>query len=149
MIESSVVSKQRSKWHYVGLLGALAIVAVAAGWLVGSLVPDGPSIETVASTTDGARTFTYRIPNGTAERITRGQEVNILPSELHVRVGDTIVIHNDDALGQTIGPFYVESGTTVRQTFSSPTVYTGLCTLHTNKTIKIVVAQGDIVEEER
>jgi plastocyanin len=79
---------------------------------------------------DAAPDWDYVIPLGTADRIARGEVVDIVPSELRVEVGQVIRIRNDDTRGQLVGPFYVGAGETMTQRFSAPGRLEGACQIH-------------------
>ena len=74
--------------------------------------------------------YEYLIPLGTGDRIRAGDDVEILPAQLDVNVGETIRIVNEDGEGHFVGIFYVGAGEIVTQRFSSPGEYTGQCTIH-------------------
>lgn len=78
----------------------------------------------------GIADYEYLIAQGTGDRIRAGENVEILPAELEVRVGETIRIVNEDDEGHFVGVFYVAAGETVTQRFASPGEYTGQCTIH-------------------
>lgn len=110
-----------------GLITTLAIVALVvfaacSGDRNDALVVDDPGV----SQAD----YDYLIPEGTGDRIRAGEDVEILPAELDVNVGETIRIVNEDDEGHFVGIFYVGAGETVTQRFSSPGEYTGQCTIH-------------------
>ncbi len=72
----------------------------------------------------------YVIPLGTAARIDAGEEVEIVPAELVVEVGDAIRIVNEDTDGHIVGVFYVGAGETLTQRFDEPAVLEGECSVH-------------------
>jgi plastocyanin len=78
------------------------------------------------------------VPEGTAARIAAGEEVDLLPAGLELRVGDTLEVRNLDEVTHEIGPYTVSSGQTLRQTFTSPGVIQGVCTF-TGDEVTIVV----------
>jgi len=49
---------------------------------------------------------------------------------LSVSGKNTLVIRNDDFVANSIGPFYVGAGETLRQRFYEPAVYQGVCTIN-------------------
>jgi plastocyanin len=79
------------------------------------------------------------VPLGTAALIDAGEPVELLPRTLEVSVGDTLEIHNLDVVAHEVGPYGVAAGQTLRQTFSSPGTLQGLCTLHPDGELTIVV----------
>lgn len=103
-------------------LGAMLVLAACGGSRSGPLV--------VQDSNQAQPDYEYLIPAGTGDRIRAGEDVEILPAELDVRVGETIRIVNQDTEGHFVGVFYVGPGETVTERFSSPGEYTGQCTVH-------------------
>ena len=66
------------------------------------------------------------IPAGTAERLASGEEVDLMPSRLTFRVGDTIRVKNEDVVDQAVGPYVVGAGQEFEVTFGAPGVYQGI-----------------------
>jgi hypothetical protein len=103
---------------------ALALVGAACGGDGRSgplLVPDP-----TASDYD----YDYDIPLGTGERFDNGEDIDIIPAELVVSVGEVLRIVNHDERDALIGPFFVGAGETLVQRFTAPGEFTGLCTVH-------------------
>lgn len=85
------------------------------------------------------QTISVDVPPGTMARIESGEQIELLPRTLQVDVGDTLeVVNRDDRLHE-VGPYTVGAGQTVRQTFTSPGTIEGVCTLHPDGAITIVV----------
>lgn len=91
---------------------------------------------------DGVFEHDYVIPLGTADLIAGGEEVEIVPAELVVEVGDAIRIVNEDTDGHIVGVFYVGAGETLTQRFDEPAVLEGECSVHPSGsfTLRIVDA---------
>lgn len=83
--------------------------------------------------------YDYLIPAGTGTRLDAGERVEIIPGELEVRVGEVIRIVNEDERGHVIGAFYVAAGETLTQTFSSPGVLAGECSVHPSGSFVLTV----------
>ncbi len=96
--------------------------------------------DSVAADQDEAVTYTYIIPNGTADRIDAGEPVQIVPARLDINIGDSIEIVNQDQQGHNVGPFYVGEGETVSQTFQSAAEYVDSCSVHPSGVFTIVVS---------
>ena len=114
----------------------VGVVAAGAAWL--TLRTDDPV------TVDGAATvvpeYDVVIPVGSGARIDAGEQLNILPAELVVRVGESIRIVNDDDRGHVVGIFYVGAGETLIQTFTTAGELSGDCSVHPSGrfTLKVV-----------
>jgi hypothetical protein len=83
--------------------------------------------------------YSYVIPAGAGEALDRGEPLEILPAELEVKVGEVLEIENEDDRGHLVGPFYVGANETLRQRFTSPGEYSGICTVHPSGEIVLTV----------
>jgi len=113
------------------VLGTLAVVLV-----VGALVA------TIISGTSAGRAhkiYEYTVPPGTVAGIERGEKIYIFPSHLDVRVGDQLVIHNDDTRVVEVGPYTVDRNALLTQTFTQPGTIVGICTIHPSGRVTINV----------
>lgn len=106
------------------IVGAAILLGVVAG--CGS--DDEVSVSEPAA--DQAADHQFTIVPGTGEAMDRGEQVDILPAELDVRVGQVLEIVNQDDRGHLVGPFFVGAGETLRQQFASPGTFEGICTVH-------------------
>jgi plastocyanin len=116
----------------------VGVVAAGAAWL--TLRTDDPV------TVNGAATvvpeYDVVIPAGSGARIDAGEQLDILPGELVVRVGESIRIVNHDDRGHIVGIFYVGAGETLIQTFTTAGELSGDCSVHPSGrfTLKVVAA---------
>ena len=78
----------------------------------------------------GAATYEYTIPAGAGEALDAGTPLEILPGTLEASVGETIQIVNLDDRGHNVGPWFVGANETLRQEFTSPGTFEGVCTVH-------------------
>ena len=78
----------------------------------------------------GAATYEYTIPAGAGEALDAGTPLEILPGTLEATVGETIQIVNLDDRGHNVGPWFVGANETLRQEFTSPGTFEGVCTVH-------------------
>lgn len=116
------------------LVAFLVIALVGVGAFVGGLLLLGGD-----EGDDGPQQYVVDIPEGTSDRMARGEAVELIPSTLELDVGDTIVIVNNDARPQEVGPFNVRAGETLRYTFDRAGTYLGNCTVHPSGKVEIVV----------
>ncbi len=81
------------------------------------------------------------IPPGTAAQIREGHGDDIMPAEIRMSVDslNTLVIQNNDIADHTIGPFFVRAGEKLRQTFTTPQVYQGVCSTRHDGVFEIIV----------
>jgi len=81
------------------------------------------------------------IPQGTAAQIREGHGDDVMPTEIRLYTDgqNTLVLKNNDIADHTIGPFFVRAGETLRQTFNTPQVFEGVCSVRHDSTVKIIV----------
>lgn len=80
------------------------------------------------------------IPSGTAERLAAGEDVALLPDDLHFRLRDRLVVVNEDVASHQVGPFTVASGQRLERRFSEAATVEGFCSLHASGRITIEIA---------
>jgi plastocyanin len=116
-------------------LVVLVPVVVIAGLMLGrsmnSSTNDSSSSLDISSA-DDATAFAYdvTIPPGTAGRIAAGEQIEIVPAELVLKVGEAVRIVNNDSADHVVGVFFVASGETLTQRFNSEGVFSGECSVH-------------------
>ncbi|MFN8016826.1 MAG: hypothetical protein U0P45_01750 [Acidimicrobiales bacterium] len=115
-----------------GIPVLLAVVVVAV--IVGAFA----AMSAVANHHD-AVTKTYTVPKGTAQKVYEGKTVDLMPAEVKLQVGDSLVIKNDDVETVTVGPFTVRAGETLTQTFRRPQTLIGECAISGSGSIRIEV----------
>jgi len=79
------------------------------------------------------------IAQGTQAVLRQGHGEDSEDILLKVDGQDTLVIRNDDIADHTVGPFFVRSGETIRQRFTEPAVFQGVCSISDNGSINIIV----------
>lgn len=75
------------------------------------------------------KTIKIDIPKGTAAELDRGINRGVVPSKISGKVGDVLVIANQDSADQHVGPFFVKERQTLRYNLSRPGIYRGACSL--------------------
>ncbi len=90
----------------------------------------GDEVTVGAAGGDQVADHRFVIPVGTGEAMDRGEPVEILPAALDARVGQVLELVNEDDRGHLVGPFFVGAGETLRQEFTSPGTFEGICTVH-------------------
>src|SRR6059058_4390562 len=118
--------RRRYGWLVVALLG----VAVAAtAWA--ALTP----VET------GSKEQVYVIPKGTFARRMAGENIDILPSEIHLTIGinDVLVLKNHDDVPQLFGPVLIMPEQSFRLPVGKAASYLFTCPMHTSGLLTVVV----------
>lgn len=107
---------------------AVAVVVMVAG--------DSSS----STTTADGRLWSFVVPAGTKDRMDEGLLTeDILPEQLNIAAGDTVLVENQDDVVHSFGPFTVRPGESQKMTFSEPGRYIGACTAGPHETITITV----------
>ncbi len=129
-------SRRGSGRAFLAALAFLLPIGVAVGVVVA--VAGHSSSSSVAA--DG-RLWSFVVPAGTKDRMDKGLLTeDVLPEQLTVSVGDTVLIENEDSVVHSFGPFTVRPGESQKMTFSEPGYYFGVCTAGPHETITITVA---------
>lgn len=85
------------------------------------------------------KVWSYTVPPGTGARIEAGEKLYVFPARLDVHVGDQLVIRNDDVRLAQVGPYLVDRNSTLTQTFTSPGIIQGFCSIHPSGKVTIEV----------
>jgi plastocyanin len=132
--------------HRLLVVLALVPLVVIAGWLLGRSGGDDDAatgkVQVSDVGDDADFEFDYVIPPGTADRIAAGEEVEIVPQELVMNVGESIRIVNDDEVGHIVGVFYVGAGETLTQRFDSAGELSGECSVHPSGSFTLRVVEA-------
>ncbi len=124
------------------VLLVLVPLVIVAGLMIGRAVRPDDEADTIGianATADATFEHEYLIPAGTAEQIAGGAQIDIVPRELTVHVGESIRIVNDDSEGHVVGVFYVGAGETLTKQFTAPGELSGSCTVHSDGEITLLV----------
>ncbi len=119
----------------IALIAAAAVIATAVIILNG----DDSILRNSSITT--AANYDYEIPLGAGERTDAGEELDIFPWLLKVRVGESIRIVNNDVRDHLIGALFVGAGETLTQEFVSPGMLTGECSIRPGGSFTIQVSE--------
>lgn len=114
------------------LIGAVVAVLVIPIGLIALMVFAGSDREGVE--------HTITVPAGTWDRIVEGEDVELMPLEMNLKVGDRLVVENFDDRTHVVGPYRVRSGERLVQRFNEPTTIEGECTLTPQETVRIIVS---------
>lgn len=117
------------------LVGFFIVALLAVGAIVGGIILLGGDDGGGGTPTE----YVVDVPEGTYQRIQNGEEVELIPAQVDLSLGDTIVIHNRDLRLHEVGPFSVQPGETLRYTFNRAGTYQGNCTVHPSGAVQIVV----------
>jgi len=129
-----------------GTAVAIVVAGVGLALLLASVafvvVGQGASGSTAA--TAEPSTYGVVIPKGTGKRIASGFHLFLIPADLQLHVGDSLVVVNDDTQVHQVGPFFVRPGETMTHTFVEPGRFVGACTFHPAGQVAIEVFPADV-----
>ena len=88
-----------------------------------------------------AREQIYTIPKGTFARRMAGENLEILPSQIHLQLGvkDVLVMQNHDDVPQLFGPVLIMPGQSFRLPFARASRYQFACSLHVDGQLEVIV----------
>lgn len=87
-----------------------------------------------------ATTYSFTIEEGTKDLIEAGiTPENQPPTDLNIRVGDTLEVVNNDSTVHSYSFITVRPGETGSYTFKTPGTYVGACTVGVHTSVTIVV----------
>lgn len=79
------------------------------------------------------------VPAGTMDRLNAGEDVDVMPRRLELRVGDTLLIRNDDKWPHDVGPYRVGANTELKLKYQAPGEFEGECPLSEGDRYEIIV----------
>lgn len=126
-MNGSAAPRRPRRVRYVLVAGVLAVAVLAA---LGAVALGG-SRDPV--------THRYVIPAGTGARLEAGERIEVFPRVLRVRVGDRLVVRNEDDRRHHAGPISVDPGSRMEMTFGRAGELRGECTLNVARTYRIIV----------
>jgi hypothetical protein len=73
------------------------------------------------------------IPDGTAERVARGETPPTIPDSMTFVVGDTLVVKNDDSANHELGPLWIPAGSSASLSLDAVQSYVYTCSFQPGK----------------
>lgn len=123
------MSTDRSPHLVLGIFAAVAALLVFSSVGLSQLIGQPEGVERVIV-----------IPEGTAQRLAAGDDVALIPPDLHFRLRDRLVVVNNDNTDHQVGPFTVLPGQRLEKRFSEAATLDGFCSLHPSGRITIEIA---------
>ncbi len=96
-------------------------------------------VATQDSNSSESKVWSYTVPSGTVARIEAGEKLYVFPARLDVHVDDELVIRNDDVRVAQVGPYIVDRNSTLTQTFTTPGIIQGFCSIHPSGQVTIEI----------
>jgi plastocyanin len=124
-------TRPMSGWEKGIIAGIAAMMTVVAAVVIVALNRSD-------STT--ATTYSFTIEEGTKDLIEAGiTPENQPPTDLNIKVGDTLEVVNNDSAVHSYSFITVRPGETGSYTFKTPGTYVGACTVGVHTSVTIVV----------
>jgi len=101
--------------------------------------PRDTLVETAPLSIDDAATYEYVIPYGTSVSLAAGQTIDLMPTTLAAKVGESIRIVNRDDRDYMVGPFYIAARQTVGMRFTHTGTLVGTCDMNAAGEITITI----------
>lgn len=86
-------------------------------------------------------TIEFVIPEGTAEKVARGEEVASIPAEMIFIVGDVLLITNNDTEGHELGPVFVPPGSSARMKLDEADKFAMSCSFRPSKYLGLTIKE--------
>ena len=85
------------------------------------------------------KTIKIIIPEGTSDRVEKGEFVPTIPTEFTFVIGDTLEVHNQDNVPHELGPLFIPVGTSASLRIEDANKYALGCTFQPSKYLDIDV----------
>lgn len=108
------------------------LFSLLAGILIGAILTEG-AFYLLRETTRAPKTIELVIPNGTAERIARGEQPPSIPDSMTFVVGDKLVVVNQDVKDHQLGPLWIPANASASLQLDSAQSYAYECSFQKNK----------------
>ncbi|MGB2756244.1 MAG: hypothetical protein WBD02_01095 [Acidimicrobiia bacterium] len=118
----------RQQWRRYAITGGVAALVVA---LVIALA--------IMFVSAQSEVHSFTIPEGTQQRVDRGEYTDLFPETLRATVGDKLVIDNQDVVTHQFGPYAARAGERLVVDLSQAGTFPGPCSVNGSKSTKIIV----------
>jgi hypothetical protein len=81
------------------------------------------------------------IPEGTADRVARGESPPTIPDEMTFVLGDTLIVTNQDIIDHELGPLWIPPGTSASLQLDQVEEYAFICTFQPTKYLGVDVRE--------
>jgi len=102
------------------------IYSLLVGLIIGAAINE-LSFLFLRDTTRPPRSIELVIPQGTSERVVRGEAPPSIPDSMTFVVGDVLVVKNEDVVDHQLGPLWIPSGTSASLALNEVISYSYEC----------------------
>ncbi|MBK8417285.1 hypothetical protein [Candidatus Villigracilis saccharophilus] len=107
-------------------------ISLLIGLVIGALINE-ISFLFLRETARAPKVVELVIPDGTAERVARGETPPALPDSMTFVVGDTLLVRNEDKTDHELGPLWIPAGTSASLALDSAQSYAYSCSFQPEK----------------
>ncbi|MDO8484542.1 MAG: hypothetical protein Q7S35_06310, partial [Candidatus Limnocylindrales bacterium] len=125
------LARSRGLWHWT--------LSILAGLALGMTLGTVAWLALGAEVTRPPEHVVVTIPSDTAQRIAAGAPAPVIPADLQLVEGDTLVLQNADAFAHRIGGYTLAPGATLRIPVEAADGGTFACTFHASGSIALDV----------
>ena len=108
------------------------LVSLLIGLVMGAAISE-LSFIFLRETTRPPQVIELVIPEGTAERVARGESPPTIPDSMTFVVGDTLLVKNDDLADHELGPLWIPAGSSATLSLDAVQSYAYACSFQPGK----------------
>jgi len=102
------------------------VISMLAGLLIGAAINE-ISFLFLRESARAPKVIELVIPDGTAEKVARGEAPPTIPTSMTFVVGDTLLVKNDDKSNHELGPLWIPAGTSASLSLDAAQSYAFDC----------------------
>jgi hypothetical protein len=108
------------------------LISLVIGLLVGTAINEITFVF-LRQTARAPKVIELVIPDGTAERVARGETPPTIPDSMTFVVGDKLVVKNDDSADHELGPLWIPAGSSASLSLDAVQSYAYACSFQPGK----------------
>jgi hypothetical protein len=108
------------------------LISVLIGLVIGAAINE-ITFMFLRETARAPKVIELVIPEGTAERVARGETPPTIPDSMTFVVGDTLVVKNDDSADHELGPLWIPAGSSATLSLDAVQSYAYACSFQPGK----------------
>jgi len=108
------------------------LISLLIGLVIGTAINETTFIF-LRETARAPKVIELVIPDGTAERVARGETPPTIPDSMTFVVGDTLLVKNDDSADHELGPLWIPAGSSASLSLDAVQSYAYACSFQPGK----------------
>lgn len=117
------------------------IASMLIGLLLGAIISEGSFIF-LRETARAPQVIELIIPEGTAERVARGENTPTIPEQMTFVVGDKLLVKNNDVADHELGPLWIPAGSSAILSLDAVQSYAYACSFRPSKYLGLDVREA-------